>query len=384
MRQAAVRVVCLLLCLLLAAGMCGCTVIPDTEPEFVGETQEPSTGSPHKHYFALLNDAEKMAYNAILSRIFDFPERVRIPVLTRSELSEMYAALLYDNPELFFLGGDSVMRQVNSHAYLYPSYRMEMTDYDVFSRKCREVAEEILADARAESDPFDQERVVHDRLIAMCRYTDSSSDVYKGTIYGLLCDGLAACEGYAKTAKYLLDQLGIPCFVVHGNSTPPGSRTESHMWNVVQLDGAWYHLDLTWDDPVLEKGGDLIRYTYFNVTDDMLRKTHTDFDAGVACSETRDNFFVHEDLRFTQFGDREAKRTAAFAAEVLDAGSDGFQLCFADQAAYENAQKKLLEDGSVYTLLQQVEAEAARSFATDRVSYSTSDEYYIIEIIPVE
>ena len=374
------RTLCLLLCLLLAATAGGC-VLPDSTPEFTGSTDLLSVGSPLKHYFERLTDKEKAAYNAVLSKIGAFPERIEVPVMTRDELNEMYAALLYDNPELFFLSGDTTLRQVKKHAYLYPEYRMDAADYDAMFRKCSEIASLLTHDAREKTSEFERERVIHDRLIAMCAYSDDDENIFRNTIYGVLCGGEAACEGYAKTTKYLLDLLDIPCFVVLGNSTPPGSRTESHMWNAVQLHGDWYYLDLTWDDPVLDKGGDLIHYAYFNVTDETLRKTHKDYTAGISCTATKDNFFVHENLLFTQLDDEEMQRAAAFAVTTINAGSDGFQLRFADQESYRNAQDALFEKGTVYTLLKQIEPDVQRSFATNRVTYFTSDEDYTIEIL---
>ena len=384
MRRTVKRTLCLLLCLLLAAAAGGCALFAQSEPGFDTDTAELPIGSPYKAYFKRLSDPEKMAYNALLSEIYEFPQRVEIPPLTRDELNEMYSALLYDNPELFFLTGESVMRQVKKRAYLYPEYRMDAADYDAMSGKCGKIAAQILDDARKSESDFDRERVIHDRLISLCSYSDDETDLYRSTIYGALCGAEASCEGYAKTAKYLLDALGIPCFVIIGNSTPPGSRTQSHMWNAVQLNGAWYHLDLTWDDPVLEKGGDLIRYSYFNVTDEAVGKTHTDYKSDVACTATKDNFFVHEKLLFATFGDEEAERAASYAAQVLNAGSDGFQLHFADQKAFEDAQKTLFDDGSIYALLKQIAKKTEQPFATDQVTYYTTDEDYTIEILPVQ
>ncbi len=383
MSRTARQLLCLLLCLLLAAASGGCALFTQSAPDFSGDTAEIPEGSPYKHYFKRLSDAERMAYNAILSEIYAFPQRIEIPLLTRDELNEMYSALLNDNPDLFFLTGESVMRQIKKRSYIYPTYRMGIADYDAMSSKCGRIAAQILDDARKKDSDFDRERLIHDRLIAACSYSDDEADLYRSTIYGVLCGAEAACEGYAKTAKYLLDALDIPCFVVLGNSTPPGSRTQSHMWNAVQLDGEWYHLDLTWDDPVLEKGGDLIRYSFFNVTDEVIGKTHKDYDTGVACSATKDNFFVREKLLFTAFGDEEMKQAVSFAAQLLDAGSDGFQLRFADKSAYESAQKALFDEGAIYSLLKQIEKKTAQSFATDQGTYFTTDEDYTIEILPV-
>lgn len=376
------RILCLLLCLLLAASAGGCT-LHDLTPRFSGDASLLPIGSPYKHYFELLSETEKTAYNAVLTEITAFPERIEVPVLTRDELNSMYEALLYDNPELFFVSGKTVVRQVKKRAYLYPEYRMAAPDFEAMSRKCGEIAEQIAQQAREKTAPFDRERVVHDQLISTCTYTNDETNVYKGTIYGALCGGECACEGYAKTTKYLLDMLDIPCFVVHGNSTPPGSRTESHMWNVVQLDGEWYHLDLTWDDPVLDKGGEIVSYSYFNVTDEMLRRTHTDFDAHVACTATKYNFFAHEKLLFKQFGDEEKKRTVTFASQLLNAGSDGFQLRFADKKAFDSAQKTLFDKEQIYALLKRIEPNTQRKISTKRVTYYATEDDFTINIILV-
>ena len=55
------------------------------------------------------------------------------------------------------------------------------------------------------------------------------------------------CEGYAKAFKVLCDQLGVPAVCVSGLSDK--SRTGSgHMWNLAQIGGVWYLVDVTWDD----------------------------------------------------------------------------------------------------------------------------------------
>lgn len=65
---------------------------------------------------------------------------------------------------------------------------------------------------------------------------------------GALLDGLAVCDGYAKSFKMLCDALEIPCVIVGGTATQPNS-VEPHAWNLVQMeDGLWYATDVTWND----------------------------------------------------------------------------------------------------------------------------------------
>ena len=45
---------------------------------------------------------------------------------------------------------------------------------------------------------------------------------------------------------------------------------EEHIWNLVYTDGNWYHLDLTWDDPISDTN--VNRDTYFLITTETLEK----------------------------------------------------------------------------------------------------------------
>ena len=60
MRQTVRRAHCLVLCLLLALCAAGCTLFPESVPEFSGDTAELSVGSPYKHYFAALSVQDEL------------------------------------------------------------------------------------------------------------------------------------------------------------------------------------------------------------------------------------------------------------------------------------------------------------------------------------
>ena len=95
-------------------------------------------------------------------------------------------------------------------------------------------------------------------------YPDQPYSDESFTIYGAVIEGSAVCEGYAKTVKALLDMNDIECYYVTGNTTGG-----AHGWNLVKLDGQWYHLDVTWNDT----GND--RMAYFLVTDDYMSYSRT-------------------------------------------------------------------------------------------------------------
>ena len=59
--------------------------------------------------------------------------------------------------------------------------------------------------------------------------------------------------------------------------------SETHVWNAVKLDDKWYHLDLTWDDPISKNGTDSLLYNFFLINSETLLREDTkskdhDFD----------------------------------------------------------------------------------------------------------
>ncbi len=77
----------------------------------------------------------------------------------------------------------------------------------------------------------------------------SARTAYDGLIFG---EGV--CEAYTRTFKALCDRLDIPCICVYGIYSPKTTINEPHIWNYVQIDGKWYGIDTTHDDPTVLEG----------------------------------------------------------------------------------------------------------------------------------
>lgn len=95
---------------------------------------------------------------------------------------------------------------------------------------------------------YDKIKSAHDYI---CNKTDYCQETYEGrdnnySAYNALFDGKAVCQGYALSFQKFMDKLGIPCYIAKGNVNRNGT-TETHAWNIVYLDGAWYYVDCTWD-----------------------------------------------------------------------------------------------------------------------------------------
>ena len=124
--------------------------------------------------------------------------------------------------------------------------------------------DEILENA--EGTNYQKIKYVHDYLVDNISYDESYDLPDTRNIYGALISKQVVCEGYAKTFKYLMDELNIPCIIISGTATNSEEVNESHMWNYVELNGIWYSIDVTWDDPILINDGQISKeskYRYF-------------------------------------------------------------------------------------------------------------------------
>ena len=90
---------------------------------------------------------------------------------------------------------------------------------------------------------YEKIRFAHDWLIKNVDYDTDYDMVSSTTLKGLYKNKKAVCQGYAIAFGVFMKYMGIPSkYVV--------SKNKNHMWNMVKLDGKWYHVDVTWDDPV--------------------------------------------------------------------------------------------------------------------------------------
>ena len=98
----------------------------------------------------------------------------------------------------------------------------------------------------------DREKVktIHDYIINSTEYdkvrNETGNSIYSSnTAYGALIQHMAICSGYTDAMELFLNEFNIKNYKI---------ASDTHVWNALYLDGQWYHLDLTWDDPVSDRG----------------------------------------------------------------------------------------------------------------------------------
>ena len=79
-------------------------------------------------------------------------------------------------------------------------------------------------------------------------------------------------DGYSDAMAFFLDKLGIENIKI---------TNDEHVWNAVRINNTWYHIDLTWDDPIYKNGGNLTIHDYFMISTKELKDKNDgshDFD----------------------------------------------------------------------------------------------------------
>ena len=151
---------------------------------------------------------------------------------------------------------------------------------------CRETWEVQCIEGRSD---IQKEILLHGLLVRVGSYDQTVHDPNtpmgredNTNPYGLLIRGYGICLGYATTFQLLMDLAGVECITVVGASS---SSNNDHAWNMVKLEGEWYCVDPTWDDPTISDPSAYSRvelaqrqHRYFNVTSDHMRQTDHQWD----------------------------------------------------------------------------------------------------------
>lgn len=180
--------------------------------------------------------------------------------------------------------------EISDNYYVYQQYKFNkrIPSDKLAAKKLYDQVDFILKSIiKPGMTDYEKELAIHDYIVSHCSYgyTDYSKE-YAYRAYGALIQQKAVCNGYAEAMALLLSCVDVENEFVTG--TADG---ELHAWNSVKLDGAWYQVDATWDDPLPDRG-EFVGHSYFNITDDMMDDRHV---------WEKDNYHPCESLNYNYF-----------------------------------------------------------------------------------
>lgn len=183
--------------------------------------------------------------------------------LTSDQMVEAIQMVFVDHPEIYFTSSEMINQYSSLVQIQVIPECAAAQDRRIIEEKINNCTEQLLSQMSQKElgSAYDKARAVHDAIIELTTY-DLEAPM-QHTIAGVMADGRAVCDGYAKAYKYLLDKLGVYSLVVIGDAGEP------HAWNLIQMeDGSWITADLTWDD----FGG--VSHTYFDMSAAVFAMSH--------------------------------------------------------------------------------------------------------------
>lgn len=349
---------------------------------YIGNVKESPNGSRYKTYFFQLAPVEKQAYNLILEEIYDMPERILVPDLSENQLDRVFKSLLNDNPDLIFLGRKCRLNSELWNTFISFDYIMTKEEYDKARSEMSLKRDLIIASLSDLTDEFKTELEIHDYIISNCVYKLEEEVYSYSSAYGALVDGKAACEGYSKAAKYVFDKVGIESILVSGKASGDGRGDGDHMWNIVKINGNYYHLDLTWDDPVSSNSSSSMSvHTYFNLTDDAIGINHSDFSYTPGCTATDENYSIKNGLRFDNYSDKDNDKLRSLMLKEYNSGERNIQISFVNKESYDKAFKALITNKKIYNVLGNVKSNRGNSFSEAVSGYYADDSFFTLTFI---
>lgn len=346
----------ILIIAIIAVGICVSGVLVAVIYNYINPHQftyvTPATGDGtgyYRHCYAELNDEEKEIYSVILGSVYTMPESIEVPEFTNSSLDKIFAALSYDNPDLFCLGITSTLYSEKNSTFFKPEYTLTYESYTSRLTEMKNIASVIISAANQYTSDYEKELYVHDYIINHCTYTDAASSENANTAYGCLVEGKASCEGYSRAFQYILSALNINNRLVTGEGIDTDGNYIGHMWTLLYIDDQPYFTDITWDDP--SSSGSVLRHTYFNITTEEMLLTHRNiYQELPLCTAVDYNYFTYENavVQYTTNAILEADVTNA----LVNSAARGYscaELKFRSSDEKAAAVKALFDTGVVYT-----------------------------------
>lgn len=172
--------------------------------------------------------------------------------LTLDEVSNIYCEMLYSEGEWFYVSS-GFRYSLNDNGYVSTflvNYNYDVSTISSRKTEFNEKVSEIISMIRPSWSDAEKILFLHDYLAEHCHY-DTTFDAASYNAYSAIVTGSSVCQGYALAMCVLCKELGIPCYTVTYDATIIDNgeeKNDRHMWNLVQADGEWYHVDVTFDD----------------------------------------------------------------------------------------------------------------------------------------
>lgn len=235
--------------------------------------------------YSTLSTDNRTLYATLLTGVEAHSDKITFSAHSAADVKQCFEALLDDHPDIFWTDGAYTYtgRDDSSVTSLAPHYLLDEDTMRQRRSAIEQKADAFLATLSSTTDDYDKALAIHDHVVDSTTYDlaeyqapiqTTDSDDYD--IRGVLLDGKAVCQGYAKAYQYLMQREGLYCAYVTGTATD-SLGTTGHAWNMVRIDGTYSYVDCTFDDPLDpdDTSAQQVSHAYFCIGDSLLFADHT-------------------------------------------------------------------------------------------------------------
>ena len=184
---------------------------------------------------------------------------------------------------------DRVSSRNNILTKIYISNTMTLDETKNYFNALDQEVSSIISLVSDDMDDVEKAMIIHDYLVNYCKYQlhDFDDDTFRSG--GILFRKTGVCQAYTYAYQYIMNQLGMECYVVE-------SSNMNHAWNIINIDQHYYHVDVTWDDPIYDNFG-RVKHLYFLLSDEAIKNSnHYDWDrTDLKCDDNKYDEYYWKD-----------------------------------------------------------------------------------------
>ncbi|MBQ4088485.1 MAG: leucine-rich repeat protein [Clostridia bacterium] len=210
---------------------------------------------------------------------------VRSYGLTIDVIKPIYQSVVNSHPEMFYVTGGYKygLNSENIVTNIYPGYIDDMDNLESRIASFDSTVSGLASYARGASTTVGQLLRLNDYFCVNYSYGGSHRPDL------LFRNGVGVCQAYTLAYSAVLNELGIP------NVYAP-SDSMNHIWNVVQVNGSWYHIDVTWNDPTSDMALRACHEHFLRSDSGIANSGHHSWTSTVSASSSAYDSFFWKDI----------------------------------------------------------------------------------------
>ncbi|MCR5143688.1 MAG: hypothetical protein K6B67_00100 [Lachnospiraceae bacterium] len=298
--------------------------------------------------YSHLKDEEKKVYDQMLDCILKHEEKTTLTTLDIEVVHKVFKIMMADHGEIFWVSGYtyntySIFGKVTS-VEIAPNYIFSQEEVLQYQQEVDEVVVSWLSGISVNDSDYDKVKYVYETLINNVDYAIESEN--NQNILSVFIGRSTVCQGYSCAAQYMLRELGISSMIVSGVA-----NDENHAWNLIQMDGEYYYMDLTWGNSKYMSKQDIttkhINYEYMATTTEEILKNHViEMDIAMPeCTATENDYFHHEGLYIDSF---DKDRVGELLAVAWYRGDESISIKMSSREVYDEVLNYLIGESAIF------------------------------------